>query len=360
MDTPIEVNRTEQAKLDFVAGLMAYNSTGIGPAMVEHYNSNQDKLPAHPQMPDVKAVMEPASPYKFGAFFERHNHAMMFQTILDIVHRQKETADEWLDNFNAPGALGSLTLDLDLAVPRYYKNVEIHTQPGSYHGEYGGVLYHWMIDPFLCHRDCGDEMGFALARGIPKGDHRKILDLGCGVGKSTFPYCQLYPNAEIHGLDYAAPMLKYGHKLAEARGAKVHFKQALAEATGYEDNSFDVVSAVWLFHEIPRKAMNEIIREAHRILKPGGYFAIMESPPFKALNEDYSPLTEFLLDSTGRRMSDPFIPMFFSLDRAELFQENGFEEAWEEALPNELTGWSSDEQYFFGAFPWWMTIGRKQ
>ena len=106
--------------------------------------------------------------------------------------------------------------------------------------------------------------------------------------------------------------------------------------------------------------MEQVVREAYRLLRPGGVFAIMESPPFKFLREKCSPLSEFLLDSTGRRMSDPYIPMFFSLDRAELLRAGGLTKVREEPLPNALTGWGSQDSYFFGAFPWWMTIGEKK
>ena len=356
----LQRNRTEQAKYDFVGGLMAFNSTGIGPGMVKHYDANKSKFGEKmPTIADVKAIMDPSTIYKFGAFFEKHNHAMMFQTILDVLENKKDEVTEWLDTVDEPDALGTVTLNDDVKPPRYYKNVEIHTQPGNYHHPFGGILYHWMIEPFLVHRDEQNGMGWALANGIPEGEHKKIVDFGCGIGKSTLPYCDLYPEAEVYGVDYAASQLKYGHKFADSLGKKVHFVQALAEDTPFEDNSVDVVTALWLFHEVNKKAMDEICAEALRILKPGGYFAIMESPPYKFLREEISPLSEFLLDSTGRRMEDPFIPLWFSLDRAKLLRDGNFENVREEELPNELTGWSAGGDYFFGAFPWYMSVGQK-
>ena len=353
----IQRNRGEQARLDFVGGLMAFNSTGFGPAMGRYYRDNEAGVEDPTDIRALGEMMERGPAYRFGAFFERHNHAQMFRAILDILERQGDDVRAWLDDFNGAGALGSLELDPELVTPRYYRKIEIHTQPGNYHAEFAGFLYHWMISPFLVGRDDGDEMGWNLARAVPRGDYRRILDLGCGVGKSTFPYCELYPEAEVVGLDYAASMLKYGHKLAESRGHKVHFTQRLAEDTGYPDGSFDVVSAVWLFHELPGKVRAQVVREARRLLRPGGVFAIMESPPFKVLQEEYSPLSAFLLDSTGRRMEDPFLPGFLAEDRVRMFEEGGFSEVRDVALPNELTGWGFGGEYFFGAYPWWATIG---
>ena len=164
----------------------------------------------------------------------------------------------------------------------------------------------------------------------------------------------------MYGLDYAAAMLKYGHKLAESRDKKINFVQAFAEETGFENESFDLVTALWLFHEIPKKAMDKVVSEAYRILKPGGVFAIMESPPYRMMSEKYNPLSEFLLNSTAIRMHDPSIQTLMRLERPELLRDGGFKDAKDVALPNHLTGYSNEGSYFFGAFPWWMTIGTKE
>ena len=184
--------------------------------------------------------------------------------------------------------------------------------------------------------------------------------MGCGIGKSTFAYCDLYPEARVTGIDYAAPMLRYGHKLAEERGRPVHFSQRLAEATGYEDQSFDLIVALWLFHEIPNKVADAVSREAYRLLKPGGVFALMEGPPFAELIQNYSPLSAFLLDSTGKRMSDPFLPGFFNRDRPQMLQDAGFEIARDVPTHRQLAASDDGKKNFFGPYPWWVTIGEKQ
>ena len=135
-----QFSRTKQAKYDFISGLMEYNSTGIGPGMVSYYEDNKKKLGSAPSLSDTKALMEKSTAYRFGAFFEYNNHAMMFQTVLDMLENQKDEVIEWLDTFNEPGALGSLTLNPEIQPPRYYKNVEIHPQPGCYHGSPFAVI----------------------------------------------------------------------------------------------------------------------------------------------------------------------------------------------------------------------------
>jgi len=358
--TPLTRTRREQAQIDFDGELMAFNSLVIGKVMAADYARQfPGGRSEPPNIEEIASVMSDAASYRFGAFFEYHNHGRMFRHLLGTIERQGTVVRRWLDSVNEPGSLGSVDLDPKLNPPAYYRGIEIHTQPGNYHGEFAGILYHTMIGPFLVHRDDHDEMGWALARGIPDRGYKRIVDLGCGIGKSTLPYCDLYPEAEVIGIDYAAPMLKYAHRLSESRGKRVRYVQSYAERTGLEENSADLVTAIWLFHEMPRAARAATVREALRILRPGGFFAIMESPPFKELREQYGPLSAFLLDSTGRRMSDPFIPEFFSCDRVAMLAEGGFVDTENVALPNELTGWESGESYFFGAYPWWMTIGRK-
>ncbi len=357
----VELSRTEHAKSDFIDALMTYNSVGISPRVKEVYAERSQSAPTPVQ--SIKAVAELLNDepiYKFLAFFERHNHALVFKTSLDVLNARREEVLAWLDDANGPGTLGSLELDPDVGVPRYYKGVEIHTQPGSYHGSpFAGILYHWMIGPFLVHRDDQDGMGWALANTVPKRDYKRILDLGCGIGKSTFPYCDLYPDADVVGIDYAAPMLKYAHKWAQQRGKAVHFSQRLAEQTGYPDESFDLITALWLFHEIPNKVADAVCREAHRLLRPGGVFAIMEGPPYRELVNNYSPLSAFLLDSSGRRMSDPFLPGFFERDRPKMLHAGGFETAHDVAAERELAADAHGKKNFFGAYPWWVTIGEK-
>ena len=166
-------SRSEQAKFDFVSGLMQYNSTGLGKAMTEFFVSNESKFSNsksnnHSEViSDIGKIMNESPIYKFGAFFELNNHALMFKTVLEILENRRDKVEAWLDDINRQEFIGQLDLNPEIVPPTYYKNIDIHTQPGNYHGDFAGFLYHWMIGPFLVHRDDNDEMGWQLARGVP-------------------------------------------------------------------------------------------------------------------------------------------------------------------------------------------------
>src|SRR5205807_7337786 len=94
---------------------------------------------------------------------------------------------------------------------------------------------------------------------------------------STLPYVDAYPEAEVHAIDVAAPMLRYAHARAEALGRRVHFSQQNAESTNFRDESFDLIVSHILLHETSAKAVRNIVRECHRLLRKGEWRSMPRS-----------------------------------------------------------------------------------
>jgi ubiquinone/menaquinone biosynthesis C-methylase UbiE len=146
-----------------------------------------------------------------------------------------------------------------------------------------------------------------------------ILDLGCSVGMSTFALQKLYPLANITGLDLSPYFLAVAQHNADQRHAKINWKHAAAEATELPDASFDLVSAFLMFHELPQAASRQILREARRMLRPGGYLTIMDMNP---KSEVYAKMPPYIL--TLLKSTEPYLDEYFTFDIEQELVNAGF------------------------------------
>ncbi len=211
-------------------------------------------------------------------------------------------------------------------VPPVYTRCEIHCQPGGYTDDpLGGLVYHYGTKIFYEGLNDQDELHIELAAKATKpesGKVERILDVGCSIGQGTTALKDIYPDAEIHGLDVGLPLIRYAHMRAVEADKDVFFKQALAEDSGYEDGQFDMVVAYILFHEVPVKKMKEIIAELYRILRPGGTFSIYEFP---SNDKGQVPASaRFMIDYDSKNNCEPYSPGFIASDFKGILEETGF------------------------------------
>lgn len=146
-----------------------------------------------------------------------------------------------------------------------------------------------------------------------------ILDLGCSVGMSAFALQEVYPQAKITGLDLSPYFLAVAHYRSQQRHAQISWVHAAAESTGLPAGSFDLVSTFLMCHELPQSATRQIFREAQRLLRPGGYLAIMDMNPQSEIYAKMPPYILTLLKST-----EPYLDEYFTLDIEQALVEAGF------------------------------------
>lgn len=147
-----------------------------------------------------------------------------------------------------------------------------------------------------------------------------ILDLACGVGLSTFTIQEIYTNANITGLDLSPYFLAVANYRAQQRQAKINWLHAQAESTGLPDASFDLVSIFLMCHELPQSATRKILAEMRRVLRPGGYLAIMDMNP---KSEVYQKMPAYIL--TLLKSTEPYLDEYFALDIEQTIVEAGFQ-----------------------------------
>jgi ubiquinone/menaquinone biosynthesis C-methylase UbiE len=281
---------------------------------------------------EVRRAMLQDPAYQWWACMRRHQQEMGSQHKMPIIERQIDTLIEKAHVANP--ILGTLHLDDEVPVPRYQSAMDMHWMPGSYHGEeqdhdvFSGALY----DLGGLYMGTGGKMGpyndgpgwsvvHWLDYTYPDFNPRSVLDVGCTVGHSTLAYSDAWPEAEIHGLDYAAPLLRYGHARAESLGRSVHFWQGLAEDTKFPDNSFDLVVSSMFLHETSHKAVYQIVEEAHRILRPGGLMLHVEQPPFAMMD---SAWRQFEMDWDTHNNNEPFWGPMHDMDLEDVGIKGGF------------------------------------
>lgn len=233
----------------------------------------------------------------------------------------------------AQNAGGSLTLDPSLEVPRYHRAVDIHCQPGGYHTEVTdgdvapGAVYDLAVFIYAMGQMGPDnaDMGYSIIEWLkehhPETQPAQILDVGCAVGHSTLPYKEVWPQAQVHAIDVAAPMLRYGHARAESMGQAIHFSQQNAEATNFEDASFDLIVSHITLHETSDKALRNLVRECHRLLKPGGLMIHAETPQYKGMD----PFDAFMLDWDTFNNNEPFWRRSHEIDLKRVAEDAGFD-----------------------------------
>jgi ubiquinone/menaquinone biosynthesis C-methylase UbiE len=104
----------------------------------------------------------------------------------------------------------------------------------------------------------------------------RLLDIGCGTGLFLREIKRNHPRLAVTGLDLSAPYLAVARRELRA-WSRVELVEAPAEAMPFAAASFDIVSCLYLFHELPPKVRRDVVAEIRRVLKPGGTLIFVDS-----------------------------------------------------------------------------------
>jgi ubiquinone/menaquinone biosynthesis C-methylase UbiE len=297
----------DRAYLEFVLGLKQHFARQLYPTLHAQYDASGDA--------DLEAL--PAYPL-FG-WLERNTQKMMWRRLEALIRPRDAELTAALDR--APDhPLGKLELNPDLELPEYYSETEFHIQPG---GVWSGATNAFVYEVGAKIVMMGQNDDYAFHRlfvesAIPERPYRAILDMACGFGKSTRPYVDAFPHAEVVGIDLSAPNLKLAHQQAERLGKRITFSQRTAEATGYPDASFDLVTATMFIHEVPMPVLRRVLEEALRLLRPDGLLVVLD---FAYTSDSFR---DAIMDGHGARNNEPYMPHLFRTDMRRLLREVGF------------------------------------
>ena len=195
--------------------------------------------------------------------------------------------------------------------PRYYLQ--------NFHFQSGG----WMTDELARRYDTQVEVLFngtanaTRRQALPQlrevfagRDQRKLklLDIGCGTGRFLDIVKQVWPRLPSLGLDLSEPYIRYAKRYLR-RWSRINFVVGNAEAIPMPDASYDAVTSIFMFHELPPKVRRIIFGECARILKPGGRFVLLDS-----LQRGDQPDYDGLFDLFPQNYHEPYYASYATED----------------------------------------------
>lgn len=148
----------------------------------------------------------------------------------------------------------------------------------------------------------------------------RILDVACGTGRTLKAIRSTLPQASLFGTDLSPTYLrKANESLLQIPGELPQLVQANAEELPYLDNYFHAVTSVFLFHELPASARQNVINECFRVVKPGGIFIICDS-----IQLSDAPELQPIMDSFSETFHEPYYRHYISDDLTERLKKAGF------------------------------------
>jgi ubiquinone/menaquinone biosynthesis C-methylase UbiE len=98
----------------------------------------------------------------------------------------------------------------------------------------------------------------------------RVLEIGCGTGNLAILIKRLNPPCQVVGIDPDAKALARARRKAQRCGAAIQFDRGFSEELPYPDASFDKVFSAFMLHHVRPDARSASMREAFRVIKPGG------------------------------------------------------------------------------------------
>src|SRR4051794_1329312 len=167
--------------------------------------------------------------------------------------------------------------------PRYYAR-NFHFQSEGYLGHTSAQLYDLQVE--LLFGGTADAMRRRLIPPVVRYAHAhdacarrplRVLDVACGTGHFLRMLGAALPTeAKLFGLDLSPHYIARAREVLP-RDLDVSLVCDNAEHLPFLDASFDVVTSVYLLHEIPDEVRTRVLAEMARVVRPGGLVVVGDS-----------------------------------------------------------------------------------
>lgn len=163
----------------------------------------------------------------------------------------------------------------------------------------------------------------AFAAQLATGSAKRVLDLGCGVGRHALAYARL--GLEVTAVDMAQSGISELRRSAAAENLEITTMIAAMTELPFADHTFDhVLSFNVIYHGDPL-IVGAAVREIARVLKPGGTYQgtmLSKRNAKYGKGEEIAPNT-FVEDAVEPEDSDKIHPHYYcnAAELVELFSD---------------------------------------
>ena len=210
--------------------------------------------------------------------------------------------------------------------PSYYLQ-NFHHQTDGYLSEHSAEIYDLQVE--ILFNGTADSMRrrvlAPLKRGLKKylsdpSKKVKVLDIATGTGRTLQQIQSALPDVELYGLDLSGSYLKQASKYLGSRsGDLVQLTKGNAEKMPYASSSFQALTCVFLLHELPREARQNVLKECFRLLEPGGTLVLADS-----IQIEDSPKFISIMENFHKIFHEPFYRDYIVDDINSRLEESGF------------------------------------
>jgi len=103
-----------------------------------------------------------------------------------------------------------------------------------------------------------------------------VLDVGCGPGEILKLLTLKYPDHQLTGVDVDPEILAIARKNLPSA---LNLTQGSADVLPFPAEKFNVVTSSLMIHHLTPEQKQKMMREVHRVLKPGGRFYLFDFAP---------------------------------------------------------------------------------